>query len=83
MARLSPRQWMAVGWTSFFAAGVLEMLVFAVVDPTHQHDGIWIWEWSPSAVYTVAFFVFWSVTAAAGATAQWLLASSEDINQPG
>lgn len=80
MARFSSRHWMAVGWTSFFAAGVLEMLIFAVVDPTHQHGGIWIWEWSPHAVYTVAFGVFWSVVAAAGATAQWLLLSAEEIN---
>ena len=55
-------------WPAFLMAGVLEMLVFAVVDPSGMHwfgaDPV---EWSRSAVYTVTFFIFWGVIATAGA----------------
>ncbi len=61
------RHAMTVLWPSFLAAGVLEMLVFAVVDPhgLHGFGGAPI-EWPALAVYTVAFFVFWGVVAVAG-----------------
>ncbi|WP_280156019.1 hypothetical protein [Piscinibacter sp. XHJ-5] len=55
-------------WPSFLMAGVLEMLVFAVVDPGTMHwfgaDPI---DWSPSAVYSVTFFIFWGAVATSGA----------------
>ena len=52
---------MWIGWPAFLAACVLELLVFALVDPLElqwagQHLG-----WSRQAVYTVAFFSFWAV----------------------
>jgi len=55
-------------WPSFVMAGVLEMLVFAVVDPsTMRWFGAEPIEWSPSAIYSVTFFIFWGVIATAGA----------------
>ena len=67
-------------WPSFVMAGVLEMLVFAVVDPADlrwfggEHIG-----WSASAIYTVTFLIFWGViTAAGGLTA--LLASPAELD---
>lgn len=66
------RQWMRAGWPSFLMAGVLEMLVFAVVDPGElQWQGAAL-DWSRPAVYTVAFFVFWVVTAVACGLSLWL-----------
>ncbi|MBN9371546.1 hypothetical protein JNX00_14045 [Hydrogenophaga sp. YM1] len=66
------RRWMWVGWPSFLMAGVLEMLVFAVVDPGELHwQGVAL-DWSRPAVYTVAFFVFWAVTAVACSLSLWL-----------
>ncbi|MCR5863926.1 MAG: hypothetical protein ACK4PH_16910 [Aquincola tertiaricarbonis] len=62
-----------IGWPAFVMAGVLEMLVFAVVDPAsltwfgHEPIG-----WSHSAVYTVTFLIFWAVIATAGAITQLL-----------
>lgn len=72
---------MAVLWPSFLMAGVMEMLVFAFVDPSQLHlfGGEPI-AWSPSAVYTVAFFVFWGVIAAAAALTELLEAGAEEIN---
>jgi hypothetical protein len=55
---------MSVLWSAFLTAAVLEMLVFALVDP---EDLRWfggdMLDLSPRAVYTTAFFVFWAVIA--------------------
>lgn len=55
-------------WPAFLMAGVLEMLVFAVVDPSSlQWFGAEPIGWSRSAVYSVTFFIFWGVIATSGA----------------
>ena len=58
-------------WPSFMAAGVLEMLVFAVIDPRDLH---WFGGppigWSTQAVYTVTFLIFWAAISTAGAVTQ-------------
>ena len=55
-------------WPAFVMAGVLEALVFVVVDPASLS---WFGgppvELSRQAVYTVTFFIFWGAIAAAGA----------------
>jgi len=55
-------------WPAFLMAGVLEMMVFAVVDPSGMHwfgaDPI---DWSRSAVYSVTFFIFWGVISTSAA----------------
>ena len=73
---------MAILWPAFLMAGVLEMLVFALIDP---HDLHWFGgapvDLSASAVYSLAFFVFWAVIATAGALTQLLKMTAEDVNQ--
>jgi hypothetical protein len=55
-------------WPAFLMAGVLEMMVFAVVDPSGMHwFGAELIDWSRSAIYSVTFFIFWGVIATAGA----------------
>jgi hypothetical protein len=72
---------MAVLWPAFLMAGVLETLVFALVDPSSLHGfGGAPVEWSNSGVYTLAFFVFWGVIAAAGTLTQLLALSADDLN---
>ena len=73
---------MTVLWPAFLMAGVLEMLVFALVDPTQLRwfGGAPV-ELPPSAVYTLAFFVFWAVIAIAGALTQLLEMSPDELNQ--
>ena len=74
---------MAVLWPAFLMAGVMEMLVFAFVDPGQLHlFGGQPIEWSPSAVYTVAFFVFWGVIATAAALTGLLEVGAEELNRP-
>lgn len=58
---------MVIAWPAFLAAAVLEMVVFALVDPSNLH-----WFGSPlaltrEAVYTLGFFVFWGLTMASSA----------------
>ncbi|MCP5286114.1 MAG: hypothetical protein H6933_14590 [Burkholderiaceae bacterium] len=72
---------MAVLWPAFLMAGVMEMLVFAFVDPTQLHlFGGAPLDWSPTSVYTVAFFLFWGVIAAAASLTELLELGAEDLN---
>jgi hypothetical protein len=71
---MSARHWMAIAWPAFLLAAVLEMIVFAVVDPGDLHglSGEPL-GWTRLAVYTVSFFVFWAATAAASALSLMLV----------
>ena len=56
------QRWMWIAWPAFLVAGVLEMIVFALVDPSDLH---WFGQplgLSRQAVYTLAFFVFWGAS---------------------
>ena len=77
---MQARHWMGIAWPAFLLAAVLEMIVFAVVDPGDLHglSGQPL-GWTRQAVYTVSFFVFWAVTAAASALSVMLvIRKSED-----
>ena len=62
-------------WPSFLVGGVAEALFFTLFDP---HDlrlfGEPV-EWTRQAVYSVGFFLFWGVCAAASALTLFLQAS--------
>lgn len=64
-------------WPAFLVAGVLELLVFSVVDPTDL-DALANLMWSRNAYYSVAFFVFWAVVAGASALTLWLSSSDKE-----
>ena len=68
-------------WPAFLVAGVLEMLVFAVVDP---HDlrwfgGPWI-DWPALAIYSITFLMFWGAIATGGALTALLSLSADEVN---
>lgn len=72
---------MWIAWPAFLVAGVLEMLVFAMVDP---HDMQWFGqpiEMSRQGIYTVSFFVFWVITAASSALTTLLTLSPFEVNR--
>ncbi|GLS12711.1 hypothetical protein [Hydrogenophaga electricum] len=78
---MKAQRWMWVGWPSFLAAAVLEMLVFAMVDP---HDLHWFGEplaLSRQAVYTLAFFGFWAITLTSSALTTLLAMSPLEVNR--
>lgn len=80
MKRLA-RRVATVAWPAFLGAGALEMAVFAFVDPTTLSlPGGEALALSATAVYSLAFFVFWAAAAAACALTLLLARGAEDIN---
>ena len=55
-------------WPAFLAAGLMEILVFAFVNPSDLHLGQRLLGMAPAGVYSVTFFAFWAATA----TSSWL-----------
>ena len=75
------QRWMWIAWPAFLVAAVLEMLVFALVDPQELHWAGRPLEWSNNAVYTLAFFVFWALTMASSALTTLLALSPFELNR--
>ena len=71
-------------WPAFIFAGVLEMMVFAVIDPRDMRwfGGVLI-GWTPVAIYSITFFIFWSVISGAGALTALLSLTADEINTSG
>jgi len=68
-------------WPSFLIAGVLEMLVFSVVDPAElRWFGGPAIGWSAQAIYTVTFLIFWGAISTAGAMSALLAVESDTLN---
>jgi hypothetical protein len=75
------QRWMWIVWPAFLVAAVLEMVVFAVVDPSTLH---WFGQpvsISSEAVYTLSFFVFWGMTMASSALTVLLAISPFEMNR--
>jgi hypothetical protein len=72
---------MWIAWPAFLVAGVLEMLVFAMVDPSDVHWFGQPLEMSRQAIYTMAFFLFWIVTMASSALTTLLAMSPFEVNR--
>jgi hypothetical protein len=71
----------AVAWAAFLVAAVLEIAVFAFVDPGSLHTlGGAAVDLSPTTVYSLAFLGFWGLTAVACVLTVLLQRSAEDIN---
>jgi hypothetical protein len=69
-------------WPAFLMAGVLEMLLFAVVDPGDlQWFGGPALDWPRQAVYTVTFLIFWGAMATSGALTVLLIRSQDEVNR--
>lgn len=80
-AAIVSRRWMWIVWPAFLVAGVLEILVFAMVDPQDLH-----WFGQPlgisrQGVYTLAFFVFWVVAMISSGLTALLAMSPSEVNQ--
>lgn len=78
---MGTKRWMWIAWPAFLVAAVLEMVVFALVDPGELH-----WLGSPlslsrEAVYTLAFFLFWGATMASSALTTLLSVSPFELNR--
>lgn len=72
---------MWVAWPAFLMAAVLEMMVFAVVDPQALYLSGEPFSLSREGIYTLAFFVFWLVIMAAGMLTTMLSISPFELNR--
>ena len=74
---------MTILWPAFLMAGVLEGLVFAVVDPGELHwFGGAVIAWPAQAIYSISFLIFWGVISTAGALTALLSVESDALNEP-
>jgi hypothetical protein len=67
-------------WPSFLMAGVLEILVFAMVDPQDLHWFGHAVQLSREGIYTIAFFTFWLVTTLSSAFTVLLAIPALEVN---
>jgi hypothetical protein len=75
------RRTAAILWPAFLVAALLEILVFAFVDPGSLHtlSGAAL-PLSDTAVYSIAFIVFWACTSAACALTVLLEQGPAELN---
>jgi hypothetical protein len=69
-------------WPAFLVAGVMEILLFATVDPGEVRWFGVLLGWTPVAVYSVAFLVLWLLVATAGALTVLLRLTAEELDPP-
>ena len=72
---------MWIVWPAFLVAGLLEIVVFAVVDPQDLHWFGQSVEMTRQGVYTLAFFVFWILASVSGALTTLLAMSPFEVNR--
>lgn len=75
------QRWMWIAWPAFMVAGVLEIWVFAFVDPQDLH---WFGRdlgLSRQAIYTLTFFAFWGLTMLSSALTMLLGMSPFEVNR--
>jgi len=72
---------MWIAWPAFLVAAMLEMVVFALVDPGDLHWFGAPLPFSREAVYTMAFFVFWGATMVSSALTTLLAMSPFEVNR--
>jgi hypothetical protein len=72
---------MWIAWPAFLVAGILEVIVFGMVDPQDLHWFGHPIEISRQGVYTLAFFVFWMVVMLSSALTTLLSMSPFEVNR--
>ena len=71
-------------WPAFLAAGVLDALTFAVVDPAElRWFGGSLIGWPPLTIYSVTFLIFWVAISTAGALTALLVLEPSEVDALG
>jgi len=65
-------------WPSFLMAGVLDGIVFSLVDPADSHLVRFASDVTPQGIYTIGFLVFWCVIACASGMTALLVVEQDD-----
>jgi len=66
------KYWMFIVWPSFLMAGVMEMVVFAMVDPQDLNLFNQSIDLPRQGIYTLSFFIFWIICAASSCLSLFL-----------
>lgn len=66
-------------WPSFIVGGAAEAVFFTLIDPQELYLLGEPVHWSPTAVYSVGFFLFWLVAAASSAFTCFLQHGAKDV----
>jgi hypothetical protein len=75
------RRALQILWPAFLAAGVLDAMTFAVVDPAElRWFGGPLLGWPPLAVYSVTFLIFWVAISTAGALTALLVLEPSEVD---
>ncbi|MBU6224377.1 MAG: hypothetical protein KGP13_06060 [Burkholderiales bacterium] len=69
---------MFILWPSFLMAGIMEIVVFAMVDPHDLHIFNQAFDLPRQGIYTLSFFVFWIVCAASSCLSLFLYVEPND-----
>lgn len=78
------RKALLILWPAFLAAGILETLTFAVVDPNElRWFGGELIGWPPVAIYSTTLFIYWFFVAFAGALTALLSLDEDEVNRMG
>jgi len=78
------RRILQILWPAFLAAGVLDALTFAVVDPAElRWFGGPLLGWTPLAVYSATFLIFWAAISTAGALTALLSLEPNEVDALG
>lgn len=75
-------KWIFILWPSFVTAALGEIVFFALVDPQELYLMGKPVDWSPIAVYSVGFLMFWALTALTAALCFFFQKPASDINHP-
>ena len=81
-ASLFKKRMMWIIWPAFLMAGVIEMLVFSMVDPEDMHWFGHQLDFSRQGIYTLSFFAFWLVLSLSAALTVLLALSPAEVNSP-
>ena len=71
---------MWIAWPAFLMAGVIEILLFAVLDPQSLQWFGQPLQLSREAIYTFSFFIIWLLTMASSGLTILLAMSSFEVN---
>lgn len=75
-------KWVNILWQSFLTAALGELVFFVFIDPQELYLLGEPVRWSPMAVYSVGFFMFWSLTALTAALAVFMQKPASEVNRP-
>lgn len=73
-------KWFNLLWLSFFTAIAGETVFFALIDPQQLYLFGQPVHWSSPEIYSVGFFMFWTLTGATAMLAGLMLKSSVEVN---